>query len=336
MTPNQIDSDPDGPAALPVVSKPVAVLLCLTIFVIGYSFSIWLLSEYTGGDQKFYSNFWYAMMWAHPSQWPRLQLQYLGSAEPLYRLVIGAGTYFEFDRIRYLSFWNGIMLAAIGYILLKYRASILFSILILTNYYLVVLLSSAERLKFAYLVLVLAFCGGGIRTKTTLSFMSVFFHTQAIVQFVSAGLYYLIEIRRSIFSSRWKTVAFFVFIPLLIGIVAYAVLNSAGDVISQKAEFYSGESEGAAEIIQWMLILICGYIVFDKRTQFLIGMLPMGVLTALYGNRINVATLAFFCALSLAQSKTRHPLVLAIMGYMSFKTIGFIMNVISSGDGFLA
>jgi len=336
MTPNEIKSALDGPDTMPGVSRPFAVLLCLTIFLIGYFFSIWLLEEYTGGDQKFYSDFWYAMMWAHPSQWPRLQLQYLGSAEPLYRTVIGAGTYFGFDRIRYLSFWNGTMLAAIGYILLKYRSSLIFSALILTNYYLIVLLSSAERLKFAYLVLILAFCGGGIKTKSTLSFMSVFFHTQAVVQFISAGLYYIIEIRESIFSSRWKSAAFFILMPVILGIAAYAIINSAGDVISQKAEFYSGESEGLLEIIQWILILLCGAVVFNKRIQFFIGMIPMGILTALYGNRINVATLAFFCALSLSQGKTRHPLVLAIMGYMSFKTIGFILNVISNGDGFLA
>ena len=243
---DKIDSNSDGPAALFAFRKPVAVVLCLTIFMIGYFFSIWLLGEYTGGDQEFYANFWHAMMWAHPSQWPRLQLQYLGSSEPLYRLVIATGTYLEFDRIRYLSFWNGLLLAAIGYILLKYRASLLFSILIFTNYYLIVLLSSAERLKFAYLFLILSFCGGGVKTKSTLSFMSVFFHTQAIVQFISAGLYYFIGIRKSIFNSRWKTAAFLMLTPVLIGIAAYVVINSSGDVISQKAEFYGGESEGLA------------------------------------------------------------------------------------------
>lgn len=334
MIQDQVDNHPDGTAALPAVNKPVAVSLCLAIFVIGYFFSIWLLGEYTAGDQEFYTNFWYAMTWAHPSQWSRLQIQYLGSSEPLYRSIIGIGTYFNFDRIRYLSCWNGFMLASVGWVLLKYRASILFSFLIFSNYYLWVLLGPAERLKFAYLLLILAFCGGGIKTKISLSFLSVFAHTQALVQFVSAGIYYLIGIRQQIFSSRWKTISFIVLVPVFVGIAAYVIMNSAGDVISQKAEFYGGESRGIAEIIQWMLILLCGYLVFDKKMQFFIGMLPMGVLTALYGNRINVATLAFFCALSLSQGKTRHPLVLAVMAYMSFKTIGFVINFVSTGDGF--
>ena len=330
--PEQIDDrrDDDGATA----STLTTVFLCLAIFAVGYAFSTWLLEAYFAGDQRYYSDFWYAMRWAHPSQWRRLQLEYLSSSDPLYRVIIGAGTYLTFDRIYYLAFWNGIFLSAIGYILLKYRASILFSLLIFTNFYLFVLLGSAERLKFAYIFLILAFCGGGMKWKGALSLMSVFVHTQALVQFASSAIYYIIETRKEIFSNRWKSIIFLVSVPVVIGLTMYMLISSGGDVISQKAEFYGDESQGLAEIIQWVLILICGSVVFDKRLQFFVGMLPMGVLTALYGNRINVATLAFFCTLALAQRKTAHPLVLAVMGYMSYKTIGFILNVLNTGQGF--
>lgn len=334
MTPEHIDGHRDGPATVTVVSKPATVLLCLAVFVVGYFFSIWLLNAYPGGDQEFYTNFWHAMTWAHPSQWQRLQFEYLSSAEPLYRFIIGAGTYLRFDRILYLAFWNGVMLSAIAFILMKYRASILFSVLIFTNYYLIVLVGPAERLKFAYLLLILASCGGGVKWKSILSLMSVFAHTQAMVQFVSAAMYYVIENRRELFSSPLKTFSFTIGILVVIGTAMYFLINSVGDVVLQKAEFYGERSQGLIEIFQWVLILICGSVVFDKRLQFVVGMLPMGVLTALYGNRINVATLAFFCALALAQRKTNHPLVLAVMGYMSFKTIGFIINVLNTGQGF--
>jgi hypothetical protein len=183
-------------------------------------------------------------------------------------------------------------------------------------------------------MLLLAFCGGGVKWKGAVSMLSVFAHTQAIVQFVSSAMYYVIEFRKTIFSSRWKTTLFVVGVPVALGAAMYILINSSGDVISQKADFYGEESQGLIEIIQWFLILICGAVVFKRRLQFFIGMLPMGVLTSLYGNRINVATLAFFCALSLAQRKTAHPLVLAVMAYMSFKTIGFVTNVLNTGQGF--
>lgn len=328
------DTDRHGDAAPLAVGRLTSILLCLAIFASGYAFSIWLLDAYRAGDQEHYANFWQAMMWTHPSQWRRLQVEYLSSAEPLYRFIIGAGTYLKFDRLRYLAFWNGLLLSAIGFILLKYRASLVFSLLVFSNYYIFVLLAPAERLKFAYLMLVLAFCGGGIKWKGALSILSVFAHTQAIVQFVSSAMYYVIESRKAIFSSRWKTSLFAIGVPLVIGLAIYTLISSSGDVISQKADFYGEESQGIIEIIQWVLILICGMVVFEKRLQFFIGMLPMGVLTSLYGNRINVATLAFFCALSLSQRRTTHPLVLAVMAYMSFKTIGFITNVLNTGQGF--
>ncbi len=334
--PSIVAAVPDATGSLPspTIGRLATASFCAGIFIVGYFFSVWLLEAHFSGDQEFYSNFWYAMMWAHPSEWARLQLQYLGSSEPLYRLIIGAGNYFGYDRIEYLSCWNAAMLSVIGYVLLRYRASVLFSLFVFSNYYLIVLLASAERLKFAYLFFILAFAGGGVKWKGTLSIMSVFAHTQAVVQFISAALYYFIENRVAIFASRWKMLAFAIGFPAVFGATAYFILNNAGDVISQKAEFYGSESQGLIEVVQWVLILACGLVVFDKRVQFFFGMLPMGVLTALYGNRINVATFAFFCALALAQRKTRHPFVLLVMAYMSFKTIGFIINTLNTGQGF--
>ena len=318
----------------PSVNRTTAVYLCLAAFAVGYTFSLWLLDAHYGGDQKFYAAYWRAMMWAHPSQWSRLQLQYLGSAEPIYRAIIGAGTYFQFDRIEYLSCWNGLLVASIAYILQKYRASYIFAFLVFTNYYIIVLLGPAERLKFAYIFLILAFAGGGIKWKSALSAMSIFAHTQALVQFASSIIHYAFSNKQKIFSSQWKAMAFIAGVPLGIGAAGYLLISSAGDIISQKAEFYGGESQGLGEVFQWMLILFGGSIIFDKKFQFFVGMLPMGILTILFGNRVNVATLAFFCGLALTQRKTHHPLVLAVMAYMSFKTIGFIINTIDIGDGF--
>lgn len=314
--------------------KPTAVLLGSVIFVVGYFVSEWLLTAHPGGDQEYYANFWRAMIGAEPWEWSLLQYQYLGSGEPLYSLIIAVGSYFKFERIQYLALWDASMLTGIFYILLKYRSSAIFAFFMFTNYYLIVLLGPAERLKFAYIMLVFAFCVDGLRSKTILSMMSIFSHTQALVQFLSGAIYYTVEERKNIFSSAWKTVSFFVGGSIVLGLTVYILLNSAGDVISQKAQFYNEESQGILEIVQWALILVCGLIVFDKRLPFVLGLVPMGVLTALYGNRINVATLAFFCALALTQRKTGHPLVLAVMGYMSFKTIDFIHNVLTTGQGF--
>src|SRR6185295_17687267 len=96
---------------------------------------------------------------------------------------------------------------------------------------------------------------------------------------------------------------------------AYDVYINVADIITRKSEVYGDESQGVLEIIQWGLILATGLVVFDKKVQFLISMIPLGILTSLYGSRINVATLAFFCTLAIVQRKTYNPFVLAVMGY---------------------
>lgn len=307
---------------------------CAFLFIAGFLFSMWLLDLYRGGDQEHYDRFWRAMVWTHPSLWSRLQFAYLSSAEPLYRLIIGAGTYLNVDRLTYLSLWNAFFLSLIGYALIKNRSSIPFAIFVFTNFYILVLLSSAERLKFGYIFLLLAFCVEHIRWKTLCSVLSGFAHTQAVIQFMSAAIYYVCVEYRTIFSRKTTTIALLIGGPAAAGVVFYYLLNSIGDIVVQKSEFYMGESQGIPEIVQWLFILIGGTIVFDKRWPFVLAMLPMGVLTSLFGGRVNVATLAFFCALALTGRKTAHPLVLLVMAYMSFKSIGFITNVLNTGQGF--
>src|SRR5690606_16850150 len=127
-----------------------------TFFVSGYFFSTWFLDLYVGGDQQYYRAFWTAMTWAKPDQWQDIQGRYLGSNDYLYSVIISFGTNSGFDRTSYISFWNALLTGTLSYILVKYRASFLFAALLLTNYYLLVLLSSAERVKFAYLFLALS------------------------------------------------------------------------------------------------------------------------------------------------------------------------------------
>lgn len=312
----------------------LVAMTCLVVFGLGYFFSHWLLLAYSGGDQIHYANFWQAMTWTHPSLWNKLQLQYVSSTEPLYRYTIGFGTYFGFDRLVYLSLWNALFLSLIAYALIKHKASILFSLFAFTNYYVFVLLAPAERLKFSFILLLLAFVLKDIKWRSLSAVLSVLAHNQAAVQVASASMYYVVRNWRKIVSSRVRIAVLFTLGPVLLVFAGYVVLNSSGDVISQKAEFYVYESQGIIETFQWLIILVTGIIAFNFRLHFIVGMLPMGVLTAIYGGRVNVATLAFFCAIALLERKTANPLVLFVMAYMSFKTIGFVSKVLVSGQGF--
>lgn len=307
----------------------------ISLFALGFLFSYWYLDAYYMGDQVFYRNFYGALFGTAPRLWASLQESYLGSSEPFYRYVIGAGAFYDVDRLSYLSFWNAALIASIGYVLFKYRSGLIFSLLLLTNYYLLVLLGPAERLKFAYICFVLAFTSQNVAFRAALSIASFFFHTQALIQFASAGAYLLVREYRYFIASPTRLLGSVIAAAVGLGAVFYVFFALLGSSITLKMEVYSSTSEGYLEAFQWALILGGGLVVFRNRLAYFAGMLPMGVLTILFGNRVNVATLVFFVSMAIAHRKTAHPIVLAVMAYMSLKSIPFMINIMQYGTGYL-
>lgn len=306
----------------------------LAFFLGGFVFSHWYLDAYYMGDALAYTRFYDSLYRAPFAYWEYLQNLHLGSAEPFYRWLVGPAGYYDIDRIFFLALWNGILVAAISFALIKYNCSILFSFLMLTNYYLLVLLGPAERLKFAYICLVIGYNVDSVKIRVLLSASSIFFHTQALVQFGSAAGYWVaINIRRFL-RTPLRTLTVGVLTALTIGIVLYFFYEAVGRSISEKSVVYSGASGGVAEAVQWAMLAVAGTLVFRDRLAFLVGMAPMGILTILYGNRVNVATLVFFAILAMTHGKTRNPIVLAVMAYMSFKSVPFVLDVIETGSGY--
>lgn len=309
-------------------------LLPILAAVPAYLFSVWLLGIYTESDQEFYDRFYYAVMFSDQFYWKELQYINLGSAEPLYRYVIGFAASAELDRIAYLSVWNALLVSVVCYSLSRYRVSVLFWLFALTNNYLLVLIGPAERLKFAYIFIVLAFCVNDPRFKSAVASISIFFHTQAIAQLVASGVGYLIDNHRIIFKNRARVFAIVLFGLPAAAFVGYLFVMAVGNVAVDKADKYASEADGIVEMLQWAVILIGGLVVFDKRIKFFLSMLPLGALSLLYGGRINIAIFALFCAAAMVERKTSHPIILAIMAYMSFKSIGFIQNTLAYGQAF--
>lgn len=310
-------------------------LVAAPFFAVGVLFSIWYLDAYYMGDAIFYTRFYDSLYGMPLEHWANLQLTHLSSTEPLYRLVLGLGAYIGWDRISYLSVWNGVFTGAIGYALVKYRCSPLFSLFVLTNFYFLVLLGPAERLKFAYIMLILAFVVETRWLKFALAVSSPFFHTQAIVQFVSGLGYYLFSNLRTFARTPGRALLLAALGGAALVGISYLFLGLVGQSIENKSADYAEASGGLVEGIQWGLLLAAGLYVFKGKPAYFVAMLPMGPLTVLFGNRVNVATFALFASLAILQRKTSNPIVLAVMGYMSIKSVPFLLDVVQYGDGFV-
>ncbi len=308
--------------------------LSAAAFVGGFVFSLWYVHAYYLGDAQLYTLFYDSLRDTSIEYWAYLQNIYLGSAEPFYRWVIGPAAYFGVDRTLYLSFWNGILVAAICFCLYKYRCGIVFSSLLLSNYYLLVILGPAERLKFAYICLILSAAVDGIKLRFVLSAISIFFHTQALVQFSSAAGFWGARNLPRFLRTPLRTLLISVSLAVLVGVILYFFYEAVGRSVVDKSAVYSDTSGGLSEAIQWLMLAGAGVIVFRDRLAYLVGMVPMGVLTILFGNRVNVATLVFFAFMAMTQRKTYHPVVLAVMAYMSIKSIPFLLDVMAYGTGY--
>lgn len=315
-------------------NKRISWVLALLFFSAGFAFSSWYLDAYYLGDSVAYERFYQSIFRVPPSYWEYFQNFHLGSSEPLYRLVIGPAAYYDLDRVFYISLWNGLLVSLTAYSLYKYRSSFLFSLLLFTNYYLFVLLGPAERLKFAYICLVLAYSVNGIKLRFLLSAASIFFHTQALVQFASAAGYWVMSRLKTFLLTPLRTLIVGLLFAIVLGTIIYVFFEVVGQSISDKSVVYSEQSSGISEAIQWAMILVVGGLVFKGRPAYVVGMLPMGALTILFGNRVNVATLVFFAVMAMTQEKTRNPLVLAVMAYMSIKSVPFLMDVVRYGTAY--
>lgn len=307
----------------------------IPFFAGGVLFSIWYLNAYYSGDALSYINF-YNSLYGMPSQhWPHLQRMHLNSSEPLYVLLLAIGAFFGADRVLYIAMWNGILIGAIGYVLQKYRSLIIFNLFVFTNFYIFVLLASAERLKFSYVFLILSFAVSNRSLKFALAAASPFIHTQAIVQFASGFGYFVVANIGRFSKTPLRSMLLLVILIATIAGIAYGFYASVGQSIEDKSAYYSSVSSGFLEAVQWGMLLVAGALVFRERLAYLVAMLPMGILTIMFGNRVNVATLALFAGLAIVQRKTGHPVVLIVMAYMSVKSIPFMLDVIKYGTGFL-
>ena len=326
-----------APGRISARSEPSAAtgLLVFVAAAIGaYFFSLWYLDVYYGGDLAHYRNFYDAVARTQPANWAKMQTFYIGSSEPAYRWLIGLSTYLDVTRIGFISFWNGALVGAVSLILYRYRVSPIFVVLLFTNFYFLILLGPAERLKFAYLLFAFAFLIQQTHVRAGMALLSIFFHTQALVQFLSAGIYFVVENRRLIFENPTRVILAVLGGAVVGSISLYFFVSAVGNSILNKSQIYATRSEGLVEMIPWALLLFAGGYLFRGRLAYIAAMMPLGALTFLFGNRTNIATLAMFATLAIFQRQTQHPVILAVMAYMSYKSISYFQNILAYGSGF--
>ena len=128
------------------------ILLLPFLYIISHE----LISNYVGGDQVHYRAFYHKLESASFMEVMPLAIRNVSSREPLSAYVLWFGSSVGVDKNVYISILNVLLLYGVLLLLNKYSVEKLPIFLMLTNFYVVVLLTGAERLKIAYILIVWA------------------------------------------------------------------------------------------------------------------------------------------------------------------------------------
>jgi len=299
-----------------------------------FAASFILLYFNTEGDQVHYWRFYTALQYAAASDVMLLALGYVSSTEPITAFTLWLGAIAGIDKNIYISFFNTLLVMGVILLLRREKAKWYIYIFILTNFYLIVLLTTAERLKFAYLLFVYAALVSG-KIKFFILALSPFAHLQALILLASlVSAEYLKSFINLLvkFRIRKKLVILFAFMAL----AAAAIGLKLGEGVFAKAAIYIAGGGGLFELKNLIILLLIGIIAARDRFRMVAAMIPILVAAFLLGGeRVNMIGVSVLMYLLLIEGRLSHPAMILLQIYFSLKSVFFIHNIFVYGDGFL-
>lgn len=153
------------------------VFLYLPFFLM---FSLSLTSSYVLGDQLYYRHL-YSVFSDTPFQDVMdVARRYVSAGEPVSSYILWLGAVSGLDKDLYISLANSLLFSSALIAYAKYKVNPLIVFFLVVNFYFVVLMTGAERLKFAYIFLFLALIPNG-KSKYLLLFGAFASHFQSLI-----------------------------------------------------------------------------------------------------------------------------------------------------------
>jgi hypothetical protein len=311
-----------------IASVYVAFIGALFFFV-----SLSFLGAYSLGDQVHYHNFYNLIRGVPFSQVAPIALSTIDSAEPLSWLVLWVGSNLGFDKDLWIAFLNTFLIVGLVIILKKNSAPWYLVPLLLTNFYVIVLMTSAERLKIGYIFLIWAFIFEG-RWRVFFNILSPLAHLQSLIFIISLFMSSISKQVRYFFVFGKFRKKEFLYIFILIFLVALIFIYLQ-DGILRKVQVYASESISVNELVNIFLLVIIGLLVTKDRLRLFLALLPLIAAVAIIGGqRVNMIAVSVFIGLMMYERRLSHPLVVLLLFYFSMKSIPFVLNIYQYGNGF--
>lgn len=309
------------------MSQRLQALVYAVFFFLG---SLLIFPFFNGGDQ-----IGYRLFYSHASSMdiPTALNSYrenLSSTEPIYFYLVYIFSRFLNKDILF-SFINGVLGYCIFLWFIRQQVNKYLIALLSVNFYLVVLLFSAERLKLAILFFSLGILSHGIMRYLFYS-LSIFSHAQMLLLLIIVQVKKVCSIC-SDFTNRKVSQDLFVlivvFMLLLLGV--FFMRNH----ISEKIENYS-EAGGYASLLKPLLFLVFSVLVAEQeKLDAVLSHIPILFISFFVGSeRLVIFSYCVFMYYGLKNKNGLNFLVLSSSAYFFVGGLFFIYKIIFFGDGF--
>lgn len=299
----------------------------LLVFIIVFLISYLLLGLYEYGDQVHYRKFYNDIKGYNFLEAYVMGYFYLTSFEPISIFILWSGSNMGIEKDIFISLLNSILAISVLRLCIIYEVKWYIIILLLSNYYLFVLYTGAERLKISFIVIVFSLIVSN-RKVSNLIYLSPLAHLQSMVLIVPKFLSDFQKSNLKRISSLFRNI-------FLFGIFASIIFFLKDGLIEKFSEYYSS-SWNFLEIIQLLILMTVYFIITKKLKESLLIFIPLFFIAIILGNeRVNMIGFVLATFLLMRNYKLNHPLYILLLFYFVVKSYFFINNIIFYGDGFL-
>jgi len=310
----------------------------LFLVVVGiFIFSLLFGPFYHESDQNTYRKAYHVVYGLGLIEGYSVYGQYL-TGEFVHYVIVWIGSNLGFEK----NFIMAIANSTLAYLIMKlcfyWRVSFYIVItLVFTNFYLLVLYFTAERLKFGFIFLMLSLLYSK-QGKSSVAFAitAVFAHAQQILIYISIVFSAVMISVSSILKDKkikYKEIALLAGAIIVAGVIFYFL----GDVLLYKFKYYYAAQQKYFLLIIWkpLLFLILTLLYSTERLKVVSAFIILILATSLVGpERVTIISYSFFMYYGLQYKGGVNAGVILTSCYYFFKSIFFIVDVLETGQGF--
>lgn len=306
--------------------------LLFFVFPLAYFLSYFLVRLYVNGDQVHYRAFYEAISTVSYREAFVLARGYIDAGEPLTVFLLWLGSCLGIPKDHYISFFNAVLLTQVIFLLKRYRAGPVVTLLMVTNFYVLVLMTGAERLKFAYIILASAALFRGYAKSVWV--IAPLAHFQAFLFAPSILLARFYGEIKDLFSKGVVSKKnLFAFLAVLFFLIILSV--NLYPSLAKKGGSYFDSERSVLELLS--LVCLTFVSVFSSRNwrRMLVLLMPCyPIVFMLGGERGNMIAITIALSILMVERRLNNPAVLIMLTYFSWKSISFVKNIILYGNGF--